>query len=792
MQALYSWIEEKAQTGMDAPCLAEKLTMLGPEVEECRAFGGTLDGLVVAEVITCERHPDSDHLSVCRVRMSAGAEAVIICGADNVRAGIKVLVATAGTVLPDGTKIKKAKIRGVESNGMICSREELGLEAKSKGIWILPDDAALGPAGTDILGERDWAYTMAITANRGDCLSINGLAREAAAAAGKTFTPSSPVITEDKTVEAPNITIEAGDLCARYAGRILRGVKIGPSPGWMVKRLEGCGMRSINNVVDITNYVLLEFGHPLHAFDLARLEGRRIIVRRAGEGERMSTLDGQERVLSGEMLVIADARKPVALAGIMGGLESEVSEDTVDVLLESAWFEPLSIRRSSRRVGLASEASQRFGRGADPGGVPAALDRAAALIAEFAGARIGPMTDAEAREIPQTVINFPYSFVEKHLGTAPALPEAKAILSRLGIETGESAPGVLACRVPTWRSDLTLPADIAEEIARHFGYDRMEARLFPVRINNALLAACDSTRRILQDALASMGLTEAINLSFALQNNLEAAHIAPENCVTVANPLSSDQKYLRPSLLPNLLANLRYNFDHAQHNLALFEIGKVFLPAEPHPSERLHLAVLLCGKAEAEVWIDPDGRDYDFYDAKGMAGRIARALGLESFSFAAAARDGWHPGRCAEIFHKKKKIGILGELHPEDAKALDIAGRVIMIEMDIEDFRVGEGAAKQIREIPKFPHLLRDLAFVVPEETECGALMESIRKSARFLESIRLMSIFRGSQIGDGRKSLAFSLEFVCPDSTLSDEEAGRIIEGIIRDLEKRHGARLR
>jgi len=792
MQALYSWIEEKAQTGMDAPGIAARLTMLGPEVEECRAFGGTIDGLVVAEVVACERHPDSDHLNVCRVRLPGAGEATIICGADNVRAGIKVIVATPGTVLPGDIKIKKSKIRGVESNGMICSREELGLEAKSKGIWILPDSAIPGPAGTDILGERDWAYTMAVTANRGDCLSINGLAREAAAMAGKAFAPARPVVTEDNAVEAPDIVIEAGDLCARYAGRILRGVKIGPSPDWMAKRLEGCGVRSINNVVDITNYVLLEYGHPLHAFDLSKLEGRRIIVRRAGEGERMHTLDGQERVLSGDMLVIADAKKPVALAGIMGGLESEVAGDTADVLLESAWFEPLSIRRSSRRIGLASEASYRFGRGADPGGVQAALDRAAELIAELAGARIGPMTDARAREIPQTIISFPYAFVERHLGTAPALPEAKAILGRLGIGVEESAPGTLACRVPTWRSDLALPADIAEEIARHYGYDRMEARLFPVRVNNELLAASDSTRRILQDALASMGLTEAINLSFALQNNLEALRIPAESCVVVANPLSIDQKYLRPSLLPNLIANLRYNFDHAQHDLALFEIGKVFLPAEPHPVERLRLAVLLCGKAEAAVWAEPNGRGYDFFDAKGIAERIAHTLGLEALSFAAAAREGWHPGRHAEIFHKKNKIGHLGELHPEDAKALDIARRVIMMEMDIEDFRVGEGRAKQIREISKFPHLLRDLAFVVPEETECGALMESIRKSARFLESIRLVSIFRGSQIGDGHKSLAFSLEFVCPDRTLSDEEAGKITEGIIRDLEKKHGARLR
>jgi phenylalanyl-tRNA synthetase beta chain len=795
MKALYNWIEEKAKSGFGAEALAEKLTMLGPEVEECRAFGGAIPGLVVAEVLTCEKHPDSDHLSVCRVRLPQNNEEVtIICGADNVRAGIKVVVATVGTVLPGDFKIKKAKIRGVESYGMICSREELGLEAKSKGIWILPDNAVPGPAGENILGEKDWAFALAVTSNRADCLSINGLAREAAAAAGKAFAPVQPKVIEDVSISAPDIRIDAPDLCARYAGRILHGVKIGPSPDWLARRVEGCGMRSINNVVDITNYVLLECGHPLHAFDLAKLEGQCIIVRRAGEGEKMTTLDGQERTLDSDTLVIADAAKPVALAGIMGGFATEVSEATVDILLESAWFEPLSVRRSSKRIGLASEASYRFGRGADYGCVSAAMDRAAELIAELTGAKVGPVADVQARVLPQTVISLEYSFIEKHLGTAPPQVEAVSILRNLGFTVdAPGADGKLIITVPSWRGDVAIPADIAEEVARHYGYERMEARLFPVRVNTELLAAGDMTRRILQDELASLGLREAINFNFVLQSDLEALGFAPESCVTVSNPMSVDQRYLRPSLLPNLVGNIRFNLDHGARDAAFFELGKVFLLAGSAPQERLSLAAVFCGRAEAMSWLRPGARDYDFYDAKGVVERIALRLGIRDLRFQKnTTAAGWHPGRFAEIFHGKKRIGCLGEIHPQTAKALDIAQRVIMMEMDVEGYSSLRDADMRVREPSKFPCVLRDLAVVVPEGLECGVVLESIRKYARFLEDVSLVSIWRGEQIGAGNKSLAFSLEFVCHERTLADDEVAEILQTIVRDLEKRHGAHLR
>jgi phenylalanyl-tRNA synthetase beta chain len=494
------------------------------------------------------------------------------------------------------------------------------------------------------------------------------------------------------------------------------------------------------------------------------------------------------------MLVIADAKKPVALAGVMGGMESEVSASTVDILLESAWFEPLSIRRTSKKIGLQSEASYRFGRGADYGGVEAALDRAASLIAELAGAKIGPLTDVKGRVFQETKITLPYSFIEKHLGTAPGQAEAENILKNLGFVIEKSPEGILSVRVPSWRADVVIPADIAEEVARHFGYERMEARLYPVRVNDKLLAAGDTTKRILQDELASLGLREAMNYNFALIDDLAVLHIKEEDCVLVSNPLSNDQKYLRPSLLPGLIANLRFNIDHGARDIAFFEIGKVFLPGGTGeaPLERLHLAVMLKGRADAPGWHEGSARMYDFYDAKGIAERMAISLGIEDMCFVKSAHPAWHPGRSADIVHGKKVIGRLGEMHPQGAKSLDIKERVIMMEIDIEGCRSAQGAGKKVREPSKFPHLLRDLAFVVPEELECGVLLESIRKSARHLETLTLMSIWRGGQIGAGYKSLAFSLEFVCADRTLSDEEVEKILGDIIRDLEKRHAAKLR
>ncbi|HPH01901.1 MAG TPA: phenylalanine--tRNA ligase subunit beta [Spirochaetota bacterium] len=790
MKALYRWIEEKAQSGMDAGMLSERLTMLGMEVEECHKRGGVIEGLMVGEVLTCEDHPDSDHLHVCRV-LVGGEENTIVCGAENVRAKIKVVVATIGTTLPGDFKIKKAKIRGVESRGMICSKEELGLEEKSKGIWILPDDTKTGPAGPEILGEEDWLMALAVTSNRSDCLSINGLAREAAAAAGKKYCPSRPVLAEKADVSAPAIRIDAPELCGRYSSRLVRGVKIGPSPDWMVSRLEACGMRSINNIVDVTNYVLLEYGHPLHAFDLAKLEGGQIIVRRALDGEVLQTLDGQERKLDATMLVIADTLRPVALAGVMGGANSEVSDGTTDILLESAWFDPVSIRRTSKKTGLSTEASYRFERTADYGGCLDALDRAVELIVKTAGGKPGPVTDVQARPVEPVEISLDYSFVEERLGFAPPIGDARKILANLGFIVAGNG-NQLSLTVPTWRSDVRLAADIVEEVARHYGYDRMPARLFPIRVNDELFAASDMTKRMLQDALVSMGLTEALNFNFVLESDLAAMQIDPQSCVTVSNPMSADQKYLRPGLLPNLIANVRTNLGRGVRDIALFEIGKTFVHGDSAPEERLSLGIILSGKAVSSNWIEPGGREYDFFDIKGMAEAVLARLGMTDLSWERNSGSAWHPGRSAMIKNEGTPIGRIGELHPARCKVLDIHQRVVMMEIDTVGRMHGRGEGGTVVEPSRFPSLLRDLAFVVPEDVQSGALMSTIRKAARHLEMLRLVSVWRGEQIGIGNKSLAFSLEFVCREKTLADDEIESIVQNVIKEAGARHGARLR
>jgi phenylalanyl-tRNA synthetase beta chain len=790
MKALYNWIEEKAQTGMDAQSMAERLTMLGMEVEECRHRGGEIAGLVVGEVLTCTDHPDSDHLHVCRVRIPE-SEVTIVCGADNVRVGIKVVVATVGTTLPGDFKIKKAKIRGVESMGMLCSKEELGLEEKSKGIWILPEQTKLGPAGSDILGSEDWLMSLALTSNRSDCLSINGLAREAAASVGKSFIPSRPAISEDASLPVPNVTIEAGDLCGRYTSRILRGIKVGPSPDWMVRRLENCGMRSINNIVDITNFILLEYGHPLHAFDLAKLDGQKIIVRRAFDGEKLVTLDGQTRQVDASMLVIADQASPVALAGVMGGTKSEVSESTSDILLESAWFDPISIRRTSRKIGLSTEASYRFERTADFEGCLAALDRAVELVLELAGGKAGPLSDNIATPREKVTTSLEYSFVESLLGEAPPVDEARKILSNLGFAVSGSGTR-LDLVVPSWRSDIHLPADIVEEVGRHYGYDRMPARLFPVRVNDELYAAADMTKRLLQDTMVSLGLTEALNFNFVLEADLDSLLIGTDDCVAVSNPMSADQKYLRPSLLPNLLANLQTNLGRGVHNVALFEIGKTFVHGETSSVERLSLAIILSGMAVRPNWDQPSGREYDFFDIKGMTERVLSRMGLTGLSWERLSSAAWHPGRTASIVQQGTTLGRLGELHPARCKVLDIQQRVVMMEIDVLGSIRSQDEGRLIIEPSRFPSLLRDLAFVTPEEISSGAVIETITRTAQHLESVHLVSVWRGEQIGAGNKSVAFSLEFVCRERTLADDEVEAIVQNIITKVGAEHGARLR
>lgn len=791
MKVLYSWIEEYAQTGIDPHELAEKLTMLGMEVESVTPVGGEIEGLVAGYVVAAEKHKDSDHLSVCRVELPGG-EVQIICGAENVRAGLKVPVAQVGCVLPGDFKIKKAKIRGVESFGMICSREELGLEEKSKGIWELPESVPVGAPSVSFLGERDYVYEVSLTSNRSDCLSVLGLAREAAAAYGKRMAYPEPAPAVSADVAAPSIEIKDPELCARYSGRIVQGVKIGSSPEWLVRRLEACGMRSINNIVDITNYVLLEFGHPLHAFDLRRLEGEKIVVRRAAPGEKMVTLDDVERELTSETLVICDAVKPVALAGVMGGANSEVAPETVDLLIESAWFDPVSIRRTSRRTGLVSEASYRFARTADWGNTVKALDRCVGLILELAGGTAGQLADIYPAPKPERKAVLRAGFMQERVGLELTGAEIAGFLDRLGFTVTAQNADEAEAVIPTWRSDVNMEADLAEEVVRLYGYDRLPVRLFPVRANEEVVRAFDSTKRMAQDLLSNSGLQEVVNANFVLQEELTALLWEPEQVPAVINPMSHDQKYLRPALMLNILRNMQFNQGHGFRDMGLFETGKVFnRDGDGGFVEELHLAVGLTGKAEAPSWLHGSGREWDFYDLSGYLELLCTRFGVV-YRLEQAQDPRFHPGRYAVCRSGDRVLGYLGEVHPALVKSLDLNQKIFIMELSLDLLGSMRREFQQCSAVSKFPSSLRDLAFVVDAQFPVALLLDEIRKAADFLKQVSVVSVFQGEQIGAGKKSVAFSMEFIHESRTLSDDEIDKVQQKIIDRVAKQCKGELR
>jgi len=793
MKVLYNWLEDIANTKATPQEVGDKLTMLGMEVESIEEIGGAKDFILVGEVVSVEKHPDADKLSVCQVKVP-GETLQIVCGADNVKAGIHVPVALVGAEFDGNFKIKKAKLRGVESNGMICSKEELGIEEKSAGIWDMGDQFEIGTKPEEFLGEKDYLFDVDITSNRSDCLSVMGLAREAVAGFGTEMSKPKIKLEIDKNIEKPDITIESKDLCSRYSSRIIKGVKIKKSPDWLVKRLERSGIRSINNVVDVTNYVLWEYGHPLHAFDLNKLADKKIIVRNAKEGEKIVTLDEQERELKKEMLVIADGEKAVAIAGIMGGSTSEVDDNTVDLLIESAYFDAITIRRASKKLNLVSEASYRFARYADPEITITALDRAVELIIETAGGVAGELTDNVSQPYKQKEVVLTRDFVKMKLGVAIPIDECASILEKLEFEIIDKNETQLVAIVPSFRSDVSMNADLVEEICRIWGYDKIPTKLFPVRINEAVLAGHSDLKFKVQDFLVEKGLQEVINFNFVQVDDLDLLKLSADNCVDVKNPMSNDQRYLRPSLLPNMLKNLKTNVSHGRKNLAMFEFGKIFskVSGDKVLNEATSLAVLLYGYAELPGWDKNNGKSWDFYDLSGILDYLLRKFFIKNYKIERTERDGFHPGRTAKIMVDGHNIGFLGELHPSVLKELDVQQRVYMMELDPN---VLDSAAKDSVEcslLSKFPSLYRDLAFVLARDVDAQEVIETIKRVGSHLESVRLMSVYTGEQIDADKKSLAFTMSFVNEKRTLSDDEIEAIQTKIIKAVSKKHNGLLR
>ncbi len=796
-----NWLKEYVDFSVSPEELADRLTMSGLEVESIEYVGKALESIVVAQILDMGKHPDADKLSLCRVS-DGEAEYPIVCGASNMKAGDKVALAKAGTVLPPGPKfpegitIKKAKIRGQVSEGMLCAENELGLGIESDGIMILPPGAVPGTRLIDELGVNDVLLEIGITPNRPDCLSVVGTAREAAAVlSGTAGYPDTSVEESGSPVgDYVSVEIKSPEGCPRYTCRVIRNVKIGPSPKWMKTRLESAGIRAINNVVDVTNYVLLELGQPLHAFDYDLIKGRKIVVRQAEDGETITTLDGVERKLSADDLLICDGERPVALAGVMGGADTEVSEGTTNILLESAYFSPDTVRKTSRKTGLKSESSYRFERGVDPEGVVKALDRAAALIAELAGGEVAAgRIDENPVIIEPAVVSVTAARVNAILGTDISEDEIISIQKRLGLRLLSSEKGVLTFEVPTYRVDLTREIDIIEETARLYGYNNVPVTLPAVAMKTELPGGVRAVQAKFKEVFTANGFYEAINYSFEDEELLGL--FSPEKALPILNPISKDGAVMRTSLTAGLVKNVLLNLNRQESDVRIFETGKIYIPSsgEKLPKETNKLAAAATGRKQPELW---DREEFDFFDLKAVLEMALGALhAQESVSFKPAPEiEFLHPGKSAEIIIDGEAVGYAGEIHPGLMERLELTKRVYVAEIDLDAAaRLTAGKKGEFRPLPKFPSVRRDIALVVDQAVSAGSIIDEIRSmGSGLIEDARIFDVFTGGTVQEGKKSVAVSLHLRASDKTLTEEEINRIQDKALKKLQLALGAELR
>jgi phenylalanyl-tRNA synthetase beta chain len=807
MRISHAWLSEYVD-GLPPPEeLAARLTAVGLEVEAIERTGQGLDGVVAARIVAAEKHPNAEKLSVTRVDAGAGEPLQVVCGARNWEIGDVVPLARLGASLPGGVRIEKAKLRGVDSSGMLCSARELGLAEDASGLLLLDRKIAPGTPIAKALALEDALLEVNVTPNRPDCLSHLGIAREIAALLGKRVRMPAPRLAEGGggAAEAVKVRIEAPDRCARYAARVVEGVKIGPSPLWLARRLESCGVRSISNVVDATNFVLLELGHPLHAFDLDKVAGREIVVRTARVGETLLTLDGKERALSPDDLLIADRDRGSALAGVMGGGDSEISPGTTRVLLESAWFQPGGIRRTSRRHGLKTEASYRFERGADPGMVIPAVDRCAALIAELAGGTVRRgVVDAHPREVHAPEVHLRWRRPGEILGMDVPREEARAILVGLGFEERRPDGEGATFRVPSWRVDVSLEEDLVEEIVRTRGYDAIPETLPRNAVDTPADPADEQAVARIRGALEAAGFAEAVNFSFVAARELEPfeQHVVTGDGsgralgVTLKNPISAELSVMRTTLVPSLLRNAAHNRRQRVEDVRLYEIASVYHP-HPDPRERpsaesVEVAGVLAGRRSPVSWA-AGGDPVDFHDAKAAAAEVLAALGIEGPRWRARGGRWLHPRHSAEILPAAEEtvLGEVGEIHPRVAAAFELPRGVLAFRLSIDALLRHARLVPRYRPIPRFPAVLRDLAVVVNEAVEAADVLAAVREEP-LVEGAVLFDVYRGAPLPEGRKNLALAISYRAPDRTLTDAEADAAHVAIVKRLAARVGAELR
>ena len=791
MNISYNWLKKYIDLSLTADELPAKLTMAGLEVEGIEKTGSIPEGVVTAKILSRNPHENSDHLSVCQV--DKGDEVLqIVCGAPNCDAGNIVPLATIGTTFKDGEgtfTIKKGKLRGVESFGMMCSARELGLSNDHDGLLILPADTKIGVPFGELM-DSDVVYDCSVTPNRPDWLSHIGVARDIAALLDtKLVMPE--LCNADAPVVSGLVTVNDPDLCPIYAARIIRGVKVGDSPEWMQKALSAVGIRPISNLVDITNYVMMEMGVPLHAFDIRNLSGEKIIVRRAAEGESIVALDGKKYDLTPENLCICDAEKPVAIAGVMGGEYSGIQPDTTTVVLESAFFDPDSIRMTSRKLGLSSDASYRYERGVDRNAVLAAGRRALQLILEIAGGEYAGCCEVAAPAPEVRTIEADYNRIRGLLGLDVTDSDIEKILTSLGF--GMTAPGVFT--VPSWRVyDVVGEADLAEEVARIYGLDKLPAVPIRAITDDFKLDGCHVIES-LRNQLTGIGLDEIVCGSMIDEKSATADKMfTPEELIRPYNPISLDLGVMRPSLLPGILNTVRHNIARKNLDLALFEIGHVFCKnTEKFPEERDELAIAVTGRIHPERFSAERAVVADFYDLKGILESLLTARKVKNFQFRAAEDPRFLKGHCAEVLVNKRVVGVFGEVVPALTKGMRLSTPLFVAMIQLKELLTAEERTLLYDPISQFPSTSRDVAFIAPKELEHRIVVDFIQKAhLPNLERVELFDIFEGEAVGEGRKSMAYSLIFRSAERTLTDDEVNSAHEKLRQKLERGLGVELR
>ena len=791
MKIPYSWLKDYAEVNVDPHTLGDKLTLSGSALEEVIIQGDNIKNVVTCKIKKIEKHPDADRLSVCQVDIGT-EEIQIVTAATNMKEQDIVPVALHKSILADGTEIKKGKMRGVVSNGMFCSEEELGIAGDEPvhGLMILPADAPIGMDIKEYLGLNKAILDFEITSNRPDCLSIVGMARETAATLRTSYKmPNFNYEAKCSSNINDELKVEVKDeLCRRYMAKGVKNVKVKPSPGWMQERLLEAGVRPINNIVDITNFVMLELGQPMHAFDARQIESKTIVVERALDGEKFTTLDEIERELDSSILMIKDASKSVAIAGIMGGLNSEIQDDTTEVIFESANFEGTNIRVSSKKLNLRSESSSRFDKDIDPNLAKLAIDRACALICELGCGEVMEGTiDVYNSVKEESSITVDSKWINKFLGTDISKEEMKEALDSLDLKTKLNGDD-LNITIPTFRIDIDIKEDIAEEVARIYGYDKIPTTIFKVATEREPKYKNDILTDVVIETMIGSGVNQSISYSFVSPKVFDKVNIPADsklrNVVKIKNPLGEDYSVMRTTTLPSIMESLGRNYSRNNDYVRLFEIGRTYIPNEDQtklPTEKNVLTIGIYG-------------DCDYLDLKGIVENVIDGLGITKAKYVRESENpSYHPGKTASLMVRNKKVGVFGEIHPDVTESYGIDVDCYVAELDLDVLFEASSTTKTYKPLPKFPAVTRDIALLCDDSILVAEIEETIRKAGgNLVEKVQLFDIYKGAQIPEGKKSIAYAIAYRDEKKTLEDKDIAKVHDKILKALEHKLGAVLR